>query len=174
MPLNTLQELLDRQIRSLYRAQSDLTCALPELIRSTQRQSLKRLLECQLHDSRHQSERLLRAAAAISINPEGGVCPAMTALLDECLAVPDQPGHARVLDAAIVAALLRMAHLQIGAYTITIAIANDVGSEEVASILGPSLREEQTAADLLVRGRDDLLYAHVPHAHDCRREQMYA
>jgi ferritin-like metal-binding protein YciE len=75
----------------------------------------------------------------------------MEGLVEEGEEVLEQEGDSDVLDAAIIGAAQRVEHYEIAAYGTAIAHAKALGHDDLASLLGQSLTEEEETDRLLTQ-----------------------
>lgn len=144
---NSLEELLEHELRDLYDAECRFSDALPNLADKASNPELKRAMEGHLHETETHAERLEAIFEHLGIDADREKCEAMVGLIMEGGQVLDAEGDPNVLDAALIAAAQRVEHYEIAAYGTARAFARRLGKEFVADLLDRTLEEEK-AADL--------------------------
>jgi ferritin-like metal-binding protein YciE len=146
---NSLQELLEHELRNLYDAEHRLTDALPKLAEKAGNPSLKAAFKNHLRETEKHVERLESIFDHIGVEVEREKCDAMVGLIKEGDQILDAEGDSNVLDAALIAAAQRAEHYEIAAYGSARAFARQLGNEYVAELLEQTLDEEKAADHLL-------------------------
>lgn len=141
--LDSLNALFLHELRDLYSAETQLLEALPELANTASHQELKDAFNEHLEQTRNQVDRLRDIFDRIGENPEGEHCEAMEGLIEEGEEVIAQEGDAIVKDAALIAAAQRAEHYEIAGYGTARTYANELGLDDVASLLEETLSEEK-------------------------------
>ena len=106
--MNTLNELLEDQIKDLYNAEQQLSKALPKLLKKATSPELKQAIKDHLAETLTQIDRLQQVADHLEIKPKGKVCAAMQGLIAEAQEVLEEDGDDHVLDIGLVAAAQRV------------------------------------------------------------------
>jgi ferritin-like metal-binding protein YciE len=142
---NSLEELLEHELRDIYDAEIRLTDALPKLAEKASSPALKRAFESHLRETERHVDRLESIFENIGIDADREKCDAMTGLIKEGQAVMDAKGDPNVLDAALIAAAQRAEHYEIAAYGTARAFARQLGNEYAVELLEQTLEEEKSA-----------------------------
>ncbi|CAN5882686.1 ferritin-like domain-containing protein [soil metagenome] len=147
--MSTFRELLVEQLSDIHSAETQITDALPKLVKAASDEKLKDALSTHLHETKRQLERLEQAFSALGESPSGKPCAGMKGLLkegDEGL----QKGLGGPLgDALIIANAQRVEHYEISAYGTAIAWAKELDLDDGADLLDESLDEEAGADEKL-------------------------
>jgi ferritin-like metal-binding protein YciE len=159
MPLDTLHDLLVRELRDLNNAEQQVLDALPLLAQATHNPELKRLLERHHEETRRQLERLARLFDALGASPAGKTSRGVKGLLEEALETAGEEGEPRVLDAAIIVAAQKVGHYEIAAYGTARTFARRLGYTEAARLLDQTLREESATDEKLARAAESRVTA---------------
>lgn len=147
--LDTLNSLLEEQIKDLYNAESQLLKALPKMAKASTSETLKDAFESHLEETRVHVERLQQIAETLGIKPGGKKCKAMEGLLEEGKEVIEEEGTGEVRDAALIIAAQRVEHYEISAYGSLRALAEALGLEEIVALASETLDEEKAADEKL-------------------------
>jgi ferritin-like metal-binding protein YciE len=146
---NTIENLLEDQLKDIYSAESQLTKALPKLARAVSNATLQKALTAHLQETQGQVVRLEKIAEKMKINLIGKKCKAMEGLVAECAEAMEAGGDEYLIDAGIVAAAHRVEHYEMSAYESAIALSEKAGLEDVAKLLRDSHKEEINASEKL-------------------------
>ena len=149
--MNSLEELLEDQLKDLYNAENQLTKALPRMARGASTPQLQKAIEAHLRETEGQIRRLDQIAQRLELNLRGKKCKAMEGLIEEGKEVLAEDGDETVLDAGIIAAAQRVEHYEISAYGSARALAEFLELPEVARLLQATLDEESAADEKLTQ-----------------------
>ncbi len=151
MKLATLDQLLVDQLKDLYSAETQLTKALPKMAKQASNDALKQALQNHLEETRGQVERLQQIAEHLDAKLTGKKCKAMEGLIEEGAEVLEAEGDEAMIDLAIIAAAQRVEHYEIASYGSAREMAQQLGHEEITTLLQETLNEEGEADKLLTR-----------------------
>lgn len=172
MPMDTLDDLLEEQLKDLYSAENQLLKAMPRLAKKASSPVLKRAFETHLKETERQVARLDKIAKRLGVKLSGKVCAAMKGLIEEGKEVIEEDGAGPVIDAALIAAAQRVEHYEISAYGTVRAIAEELGEAEVAKLLQQTLDEESATDEKLTKiSVEQLLPAASKEAEDGEGEE---
>jgi ferritin-like metal-binding protein YciE len=146
-PIKTLDDLFVHTLQDIYYAEQQITKALPKMISKVTTPELKQGLQRHLEQTRNQITRLEQVFRLHGESPKAVTCPAIDGILEEANAILGDAGDADVLDAAAAAAAQAVEHYEIARYGTLIAWARELGRDDWAAVLEPTLEEEK-AADL--------------------------
>jgi len=149
--MNTLNDLFIDELKDLYSAERQLLKAIPRMMKGTTSDELRSAFETHLEQTEGHVERLEQVFERIEASPRGKKCKAMEGLVEEGEEVLDMEGDGDVLDAAIIGAAQRVEHYEIAAYGTACAHAKALGYDDLASILGQTLQEEEETDKLLTQ-----------------------
>ena len=151
MALESLRELLGRELQDLYGAETQVLKALPNMAKAAATPGLKQALERHFAETEAQLVRLEQCFALLGLPVRGSQCKGMEGLLAEANDMMDEEGPDPVVDAGLIGSAQRVEHHEIAAYGSAIAFADLLGEPEVAGLLRQTLEEEQ-AADRVLTG----------------------
>jgi len=147
--MDTIEELLEEQLKDLYSAETQLTKAMPKVIKKASNPALKKAFESHMNETLNQITRLQTIGDEMDIKLTGKTCAAMKGLIEECKEVLEEDGEEAIIDIALVAAVQRVEHYEIAGYGTVRALAEHLGHAKVAKLLGDTLKEESAADEKL-------------------------
>ena len=138
---NPLDELLQDELKDLYRAENQIIKALPKMIKASESPDLKRAFERHLEETRRQVERLDQISDELDVKLTGKKCKGMEGLLEEgkeMIAELDEEN----MDAGLIGAAQKVEHYEIASYGTARTHADMLGYRRVAKLLQQTLDEE--------------------------------
>ena len=149
MPDAPLKDLLVHGLKDMYFAENAIIKALPKMIDAAGSPDLKQALTQHREQTNGHVERLEEAFRAIDVKTQSTPCEAMNGILREGDEVVEKFGKSPAADAAIIFACQAVEHYEISRYGSMREWAEDLGLDDVASILKQTLDEEYAADDKL-------------------------
>ncbi|HEY1381951.1 MAG TPA: ferritin-like domain-containing protein [Gemmataceae bacterium] len=150
MKIESLDKLLEDQLKDLYSAENQLVKALPRMAKAAAAAGLKKAFTSHLAETRGQVDRLKKVGDLLGISKlTGKKCTAMEGLLEEGKEVLDADGPGGVIDAALIAAAQRVEHYEISSYGTARALCEFMGQSKAAKLLQQTLDEESAADEKL-------------------------
>ncbi len=143
--LNSLQDLLEHELKDLYSAETQLIDALPLMAKAAINEKLKKAFEDHLKETEIQLERLEQVAEILGIDPKGETCAAMKGLIKEGKDMMKMKGEDNVKDAGLIASAQRIEHYEMAGYGAANAYAQQLDMKDVAKLLEQTLKEEKNA-----------------------------
>src|SRR5690349_16001730 len=113
MKIESLDKLLEDELKDLYSAENQLLKALPKMAKAAENGSLKKAFTSHLKETEGQVDRLTKAGEILGIKLSGKKCKAMQGLLEEGKEILEAEGPEGVLDAALISAAQRVEHYEI-------------------------------------------------------------
>lgn len=147
--METLDDLLEEQLKDLFSAEGQLVKALPRMAKKANSETLKEAILSHLEETEGQVERLTQIGELLEIKLSGKKCKAMEGLIEEGKEVLEEDGKSAVIDAALIGAAQRVEHYEIAAYGTAKAFAEQLGHTEVVELLQQTLDEESQADEKL-------------------------
>jgi ferritin-like metal-binding protein YciE len=147
--IETMEDLLEDQLREIYGAERQFAAELPKLIWQSSSLSLRLALSDQFQETERQVDRLGEVFTALGKPPRGAYCPGIQSFLDEADRAARRGGRGVFLDAATVASAQRVARYAVATYSRAIAYAKLLDQRTVAELLADSLAEERTVIETL-------------------------
>lgn len=151
MKMKTLNDLLVHELKDLYSAEKQLTKALPKMAKAVSNDELRQAMETHLQETEQQISRLEEIFQQLEMTTRGVKCKAMEGLIEEGKEILEEDMEDEVRDAAIIAAAQRVEHYEIAGYGCARTFAEQLGLEEVASLLQQTLEEEKATDEKLTQ-----------------------
>jgi ferritin-like metal-binding protein YciE len=148
---NTLNELLENQLKDLYDAEYRITEALPKMADKATNPSLKKAFSDHLHQTEKHIERLHSVFEHRGIKPTREKCQAIVGLIKEGDELLDATGDSNVLDAGLIAAAQRVEHYEMAGYGTARAFSRQLSDEYSAELLEQTLDEEKSTDQQLTQ-----------------------
>ncbi|MBC8039009.1 MAG: ferritin-like domain-containing protein [Opitutaceae bacterium] len=147
--LPSLRALLIDEIKDLHSAETQLTKALPKMIKAATHPELKTSLAEHLVETRGHVSRLVEALHLLDLPPKGKTCHAMKGLVEEAAEAISITAPSAVRDAALIGAAQRVEHYEMAGYGTARAFAVALEENSIASLLTATLDEEGAANEKL-------------------------
>lgn len=160
MSANNIEKLFVEELKDLYSAESQITKALPKLVKAANSQELKNALEHHLKETEGQIQRLERVFKNLGMNPSSKTCEGMKGVLQEGSQMVQETEEGEVRDLAIVSGAQRVEHYEMAAYGTVRTYAQQLGKNQVAQLLEQTLEEEK-AADKKLTDISEQFYRHA-------------
>lgn len=143
--LKTLQDLYIEQLKDLYSAESQITKALPKMIKATTNEQLRAAFQQHLTETEQQVQRLTQVLEPHGEKGTGKPCKGMQGILEEGAELLEKQDKADpyVLDAALLAAAQHVEHYEIAGYGTVVTYAELLGDTNGAQLLKQTLAEEE-------------------------------
>jgi ferritin-like metal-binding protein YciE len=159
MKIESLDQLLQEELRDIYDAEKQLVKALPKMAKAASSEDLREALDEHLQVTKGQVDRLEQVFEKLGTKPKGKSCAGMKGLIEEGEEVIGHDASDEFKDAAIIGAAQRVEHYEIAAYGTARTFAERLGNEEVAELLQETLTEEEEADERLTEISESLLDA---------------
>ena len=168
---DTIESLLEDQLKDIYSAEKQLTKAIPKMAKAASNPKLQQALQEHLVETEGQIGRLEQIAEKMEIKLTVKKCKAMEGLVEEGKEAIECDGDANLVDAGIVAAAQRVEHYEISAYGSAAALAEKLGLSEVVELLRETEEEEASADEKLTAICEDELLANFEGSSDSSEEE---
>lgn len=149
MEMESLKELYVDELKDLWSAETQITKALPKMIKAATHPKLKKAFNTHLKQTEHQIKRLERIFKELDESPRGKKCVGMEGLLKEGSELIKEKPEADVLDAGLIAAAQHVEHYEMAGYGCVRTWARQLGEERQAELLQETLDEEELTDKLL-------------------------
>jgi ferritin-like metal-binding protein YciE len=143
MARDTLNELLQEELRDIYDAEKQLTKALPKLAKKAGSDDLKEAFEEHLRQTEHHVERLEQIFEEMGMPARGKKCKGMQNLIAEGEEAIDDAEEQPACDAVMIEAAQKVEHYEIATYGTLRTWATLLGKRNIASLLEDTLEEEK-------------------------------
>jgi ferritin-like metal-binding protein YciE len=149
--MDSLEDLLQDELKDIYDAEKQLTKALPKLAKKAANADLKKAFEGHLRETEGHVQRLEQIFRQMGMPVRGKKCEGMQHLIAEGNDMISECEEDDTRDAVMIAAAQKVEHYEIASYGTIRTWANLLGRGQVASILEDILEEEK-AADVKLTG----------------------
>ncbi len=149
MTIDTLDSLLEEQLKDLYDAEKQLTKALPKMAKAATDQELKDAFNHHLEQTKGQVTRIEQVFELLEKKAKSKPCAAMKGLVEEGQETIAEDASDEMKDAMLIASAQRAEHYEIAAYGTVRTIAETLGNQEVADLLQETLDEEKETDEKL-------------------------
>ena len=163
-PKQTLNDLLEDEIKDLYSAEKQLTKAIPKMAKGSHDPSLSAAFKNHLRETEEHVARLEQVGKLLDMKPSGKKCGGMEGVIKEGAEVLEQDGDETVLDLGIIGAGSRVEHYEMAGYMTAISLAERIGATDVVRLLQKSLAEEEAAEQILRTIASGLVKTATAHA----------
>jgi ferritin-like metal-binding protein YciE len=151
MGLQSLDDVLQDQVKDLLSAENQLVTALPKVADAAHSPELKKALNEHLAQTRGHVQRLEKVTGILGMDASASTCKAMQGLVAEGQEVLGKTGDPVAKDAAIIAAAQRIEHYEIAAYGTARTLAGELDHRDAERLLSETLDEESAADKLLTK-----------------------
>jgi ferritin-like metal-binding protein YciE len=155
--LESLETLLQDEIKDIYDAEKQLTKALPKMAKKASAEELKDALEDHLRVTEQHIERLEEVFQHLDMPPRGKKCTGMQSLIKEGDEIISEAEDGPARDAVMIAAAQKVEHYEIASYGTMRTWASRLGKRDVAALLGETLDEEKDADQKLTSIAENLV-----------------
>jgi ferritin-like metal-binding protein YciE len=149
MEMDSLRELYVEELKDLWSAETQITKALPKMMKAATNPKLKRAFNTHLKQTERQIKRLERIFKELDESPRGKKCVGMEGLIKEGQELIKEKPEPDVLDAGLIAAAQHVEHYEMAGYGCVRTWARQMGEERHAELLQETLDEEEQTDRLL-------------------------
>ena len=143
--IKTLNDLFVHTLKDIYYAENQIVKALPDMVEKATDSGLKQGFQAHLGETKNHIARLEQVFKLHGVKIEGIDCPAIDGIIKEADEVAGDVEDKAVLDAAIVANAQAVEHDEMCRYGTLIALAEELGHDEIVRFLATNLNEEKAA-----------------------------
>jgi ferritin-like metal-binding protein YciE len=155
--INSLNTLLQEELKDIYDAEKRLVRALPKMAKAASSEDLREALQEHLEVTKGQVQRLEQVFEILGLPAKAKTCAGMKGLIEEGEEVMGEDASETLMDAAIIGAAQRVEHYEMAAYGTARTFAERLGNSEAASLLEETLNEEKEADEKLTQISEQLL-----------------
>jgi ferritin-like metal-binding protein YciE len=145
MKIDSLNTLLEEELKDIYSAEKQLTKALPKMVKKASSPELKSALQEHFEITKRQAERLERVFKELGKSAKAKTCEAMKGLIEEAEDMMSEDAEESVMDAAIIGCAQKVEHYEIASYGTVKTWAQRIGADRAARLLDETLQEEGEA-----------------------------
>jgi ferritin-like metal-binding protein YciE len=143
MPLETLQDLFEDELRDVYSAEKQLLKALPKMAKAATTPKLKAGFTKHLEQTKEQVARLETVFELLERPAKAKLCKAMEGLIKEGSDLMEEEADPMVMDAALIAAAQKVEHYEIATYGTLVTWAQQLDLPKIVKVLSKTLQEEK-------------------------------
>ena len=170
--MEQIQDMLVEQLKDAVSAEKQAVQGMKKLLRQVSDETLRQGIEMHMTQSEEQQRRAERALDSMGEKPGRKVCAAMRGLNEELAEILEEFDKGPVRDLALIAGLQRIEHYEIAAYGTMAELAQAIGEDEVARLVGQTLQEEKdTDLKLTQVTRDSVLPAAMAETEEGEEEE---
>ena len=149
--METLQDLFIEELKDLYSAETQITKALPKMVKAATSKDLKLAFASHLEETEEHVARLEQIFETLGKSPKGKKCVGMEGVLKEGAELMKEDAEPDVMDAGLIAAAQHVEHYEMAGYGTVRTYAELLGLSDVAKLLEKTLTEEKTADTKLTK-----------------------
>lgn len=149
MHITTPEEFLQINLQYLFSIESQLIDALPEFIAIAQSKDLKHSLQDHLEETKNQAKRLEEIGEEMDIPVAGKTDIGLMNILKEETNLLNEVAEPSLKDTAIIAGSEKVEHYEMASYEGAMALARQLGQDDIADTLQQTFDEEKKSADTL-------------------------
>lgn len=151
MGLQSLDDVLQHQVKDLLSAERQLVAALPKVAGAAHSAELREAMSEHLEQTRMHVRRLEEVTGLLGMDSSPTICRAMQGLVAEGEELIAKEGDPVAKDAAIIGAAQRIEHYEIAAYGTARTLAGELNHGDAENLLNETLDEESAADELLTK-----------------------
>ena len=145
MEMDSLKELYVEELKDLWSAETQITKALPKMVKAASNPKLKKAFNTHLKQTERHIKRLERIFKELDESPRGKKCRGMEGLLEEGKELISEKPEPDVLDAGLISKAQHVEHYEIAGYGTVRAWAQQLGFDQHVELLQETLDEEGEA-----------------------------
>lgn len=151
MEVDTLRDLLVKELSDIYSAEKQLLKALPKMAKAASFPELRQAFEMHTQQTEGHVARLDDVFETLGEKPKRVKCKGMEGLIEEGSELLKEKGEPAALDAGMIAAAQRVEHYEIAAYGTARTYAETLGEDDAARLLQETLDEESETNEKLTK-----------------------
>lgn len=155
--IDTLNSLLEEELKDIYDAEKRLVKALPKMAKAASSEELRGAIQEHLEVTKGHVQRLEQVFETLGRPAKSKTCAGMKGLIEEGEEVTSQDASEELMDAAIIGAAQRVEHYEMAAYGTVRTLAERLGNTQAANLLQETLDEEKEADEKLTQIAEQLL-----------------
>jgi ferritin-like metal-binding protein YciE len=155
MPITTLDELFEHNLKDIYWAEQRLVEQLDEMAGEATDREAKKMFQQHKKETQGQIKRLDKVFKTLGLKSEGQPCPGMEGLIKEKKSFAKEKPSEDILGFYNLHAAQKVERYEITSYEGLIEAAQHMGMDEAVDLLQQNLDEEERTLDLLKRLASD-------------------
>jgi ferritin-like metal-binding protein YciE len=149
MPITTLDELFEHNLKDVYWAEQRLLESLDEMAGEATDREAKKMFQQHRKETQGQIKRLDKVFKTLGLKPEGQPCAGMEGLMKEKKSFSKEKPSEDILGFYNLHAAQKVERYEITAYEGLIEAAQHMGMDEAVDLLQQNLDEEERTLDML-------------------------
>ena len=145
MSVDSIEKLFVEELKDLYSAETQITKALPKLVKAATSAELRGAFEHHLKETEGHVKRLEQVFEILGESPKGKTCDGMKGVLSEGEETVDETQEGDVRDVGLISAAQRVEHYEMAGYGSVRSYAERLGQQRIAQLLQATLEEEKAA-----------------------------
>ncbi len=146
MPITNMQELTVHELCEIYDAEHRFVEGQEEMVQMASDQDLQSSIQQHIEQTRGHAKNLEQVFAHLGLEPRRETNEVAQGLVSEAQEGIQEAQNDAIRDCAIVTAVLKVEHFEMGTYRGLIAGAQQMGQTEILNLLNENLREEEQTA----------------------------
>lgn len=157
MTIANMQELTVHELCELYDAEHRFVEGQQEMVQMASDQDLQSSIQQHIEQSRGHAKNLEQIFAHLGLEPRRETNEVAQGLVSEAQEGIKEAQNDAIRDCAIVAAVLKVEHFEMGSYRGLITGAQQMGQQEAVNLLEDNLREEEETAQTAEQSAPELI-----------------
>ncbi len=157
MPITNMQELSVHELCELYDAEHRFVEGQQEMVQMASDQDLQSSIEQHLEQTRGHARNLEQVFSHLSQELRRETNEVAKGLVSEAQEGIQEAQNDAIRDCVIVAAVMKVEHFEMGSYRALISGAQQMGQQEVVSLLQQNLEEEEQTAQTAEQSAPELI-----------------
>jgi ferritin-like metal-binding protein YciE len=143
--VDSIEKLFVEELKDLYSAETQITKALPKLVKAATSSDLRSAFEHHLKETEGHVQRLEQIFEILGESPKGKTCDGMKGVLEEGSEAVKEIEEGDVRDVGMISAAQRVEHYEMAGYGAVRSYAERLGQTKIAQLLQATLDEEKAA-----------------------------
>ena len=157
MPIANTQELATHELCELYDAEHRFIEGQQEMAQMASDQDLQSAIQDHIEQTRQHARNLEQVFSRLGQEPQRETNEVAQGLVSEAKEGIQEAQNDALRDCAIVAAVVKVEHFEMGSYRGLIPGAQQMGQTEVVNLLNQNLQQEEEAAQIAERSAERLI-----------------
>ncbi len=157
MPITNMQELTVHELCELYDAEHRFVEGQEEMVQAASDQDLQSSIQQHIEQTRGHAKNLEQVFAHLGLKPRRETNEVARGLVSEAQEGIRDAQNDAIRDCALVAAVLKVEHFEMGSYRGLITGAQQMGHQGVANLLQQNLQEEEETAQTAEQSAPELI-----------------
>jgi ferritin-like metal-binding protein YciE len=157
MPISNAQELFVHELGEIYDAEHQFLEGQQEMIQNSTDESLKGAIQEHLEQTRQHAVNVERVFAELGVGTHRETNEVAKGLVSEAQEGIQEAQSDALRDAAIVSAVIKVEHFEMGSYRSLVTAANLMGQTEIERLLRENMQQEEETARIAEQSAEELL-----------------